>query len=949
VFDCFRAQATVPVFNTRTENQLLGMQVALTIPALPYGRSDTQTQVSFTSPVITTPTVPPPPTPVVLDNFSAISSQQCTQSSQCVVGPNTCRWDPDSFGDPGGQFTALTYGTTLPSPLNLQFMASLQMWLGLGTRYYSNLEFHGKTHGASVSIVLTDNNSNQLRFSRNNLLLPVSTDPNSPVFTRVAIPIPQASTGFNYQAVTAYSITITNRQDRNTPRLSWVTAYLDALTAYPGSTQVAPVVRGTIYTIYNVQGTARAPVTMSFQQPPSAGTVSTFPTAGPGNYTVPANTVYLKVEDWGGGGAGAGMTVSGVGAGGWGGEYSAELVFPASAGQVIPYVVGAGDTAGATPAGGQATVFGPAPGGTLSVLANGGASVPTNSNTEPSLLGKSTNSVEYIGGAGRANPPGTFGGGGGSSAGPSSPGQTPQGTGSQVFTTAGTTPWICPPGVFSVTAIVQGGGGGGGSGAGSGNGQGGGGGETRIGIVPVTPGNSYNVIVAASVAGVTGGANGNNGNQSSFTGDGAVTVIAKGGGRGLGNTGGTPSNGGTGGTGTTGYAGGTGGNAYPYAGGGGSSAGSSAPGNPGSSPNGGTAPTGGGNGGAASGAHTGNGTAGSAPGGGGGGTWDSASTSGGGATGQVTLVYPANTGAPTSTGGAAVTGGGAGGNGAASAGNNGSNGASPGGGGGGAWSTGTAKTGGNGGTGQLKVTPYQPAAFKTLIVHRPPLGAAKTYQPLVSVGGGADTPNGTTQYTMPQPVTGVNADFNGTYSILLINSSWSGSSSRTVFVTVTQFEYAGGASYTISTLPVTFTPSQVTNGILTAGVLTLPMKAVAPDNVGGYYTISVTDTNTSDRFLDCLLLDTMGQTVLINEPSTGYLTYFIDAPDPNVSIGRIMGSQSGRPTAIGVFDHADSISGGPLFVEPADGDNMLFVYSADASAPNVSLAYFPCYYFDRTQ
>jgi hypothetical protein len=202
---------------------------------------------------------------------------------------------------------------------------------------------------------------------------------------------------------------------------------------------------------------------------------------------------------------------------------------------------------------------------------------------------------------------------------------------------------------------------------------------------------------------------------------------------------------------------------------------------------------------------------------------------------------------------------------------------------------------------------------------------------------------------MPQPVTGVNADFGGTYTVLLINSTWSGSTSRTVFVTVTQFEYSGGASYTASTLPVSFTPSQVTNGILTAGVITLPVKAVAPDNVGGYYTVSVTDTNTSDRYLDCLFLDTMGQSVVLNEPSAGYLTYFIDAPDPNVSQGRIMGSQAGRPNAISVMDHCDAISGGPLFVEPADGDNMLFVYSADGVAPNVSLAYFPCYYFDRTQ
>ena len=952
VFDCFRAEPTVPVLNTLYEKQLIGMQVQVTIPALPYGRSDTQTQVSFTSPVPTSPSVPPPPSPVTLDNFSTISSAQCTQSNQCVVGPTSCRWDPDSFGDYGGQQTALTYSSALPSPQNLAGMVSLQFWLGLGSRYYANLEYHGKIHGTAVYITLTDTSGNSLACSRSNLFLPVSADPNSPVFTRLAIPIPQNSPVFNYASVAGYSITIINRQDR-VRRLAQVTAYIDTLTAQPGSVQVTPVTRGAIYTIYGVQGTARSPVSMQFQQPPSPGTVSAYTTPGPGSYTVPANTAYLKVEDTGGGGAGAGMTVAGIGAGGWGGEYAAEPVFPASSGQVIPYVVGAGDTAGVSPPGGQATVFGPAPGGTLQVVANGGASVATNSNTEPASLGTSANAVEYPGGAGRANPAGTYGGGGGSAGGSNSAGSTPMGSGSVPFTTTGTTMWTCPPGVFSVVATPTGAGGGAGGGGGSGNGQGGGGGETRGATIPVTPGNSYPVVVGTGGTGGTGGGNGTAGGQSSFTGDSSQAVIAHGGGPGLGNVWYTPGNGGSGGSGGTGHNGGRGGDAYPYTGGGGSSAGPSANGNNGGSPGGAAAPSGGGAGGNGSGAQNGAGQPGAAPGGGGGGSWSGSYAGGAGAAGQVILTYPATTGAPTSAGGIAVPGGGAGGAGAASAGNNGSNGSAPGGGGGGAWSTGTAKTGGGGGNGQIKVTPYIPAAFKSLIVHRPPLGAPKTFQPMVSIGGGGDAPDGTHQYTMPQPVTGVNADFSGTYTVYLINSSWSGGSGsgtpRTITVTVTQYEYAGGPGYPVATLPVSIAPNQVTNGIVTAGVLTLPVKAVAPDNLGGYYTVTVTDSQTSDRFFDCVFLDTMGQTVCINEPTTGYLTYYIDAPDPNVSLGRIMGSQAGRPDAISVMDNTPYISGGPLFVEPADGDNMLFVYSADGVAPNVSLSYWPCYFFDRTQ
>jgi hypothetical protein len=949
VLDCFRAQPSTPAYNTLWEKQGQGMGIQLVIPALPYARSATQVQVSFAAPVPANPPVSPPPSPVTLDTFATLSSPLFSQSSQCVIGPNSGCWDPDSFGDPGGQVTQLSYASSFSSPVNLTGMAALQFWFGLGSRYYANLEYHGKTHGVTISFTLTDSGGNTLSFSRSNLLLPCSSSAQVPTFTRVVIPLPATSPTFSYPAVTRYAVTVTNRSDRIL-RLSNVTAYLDNLTALPGSQAVNPVTRGAVYTI-QVQGTARSPVSMSFTQPPSAGTVTTIVAAGPGSYTVPANTVYLKAEATGGGGAGAGMTTSGVGAGGAGAEYSAETVFPAAAAQVIPYVVGAGDTAGASPSGGQPTVFGPGPSGTLQVTAGGGGSVPTNSNTAGAGGAGSMNSVEHPGGAGRANPAGTFGGGGGSSGGTLLPGNTPIGSGSVLFTSTGTSNWTCPAGVTQVLAECWGAGAGGGGGNNTSNyGGGAGGGSYWSALIPVTPGDVYPAVVGTGGAGGAASTAGSNGGQSSFTGDSGRQVIASGG------TGGPSSSsshtpggaGGSTGTGTTTFPGGNGGNGYPYSGGGGSSAGPSAQGNPGGSPGGATAPSGGGAGGAGSGPQNGTGNSGTAPGGGGGGSFN-AYTGGSGANGQVRLTFPASTGAPTSVGGTAVAGGGAGGNGAASAGNPGSAGAAPGGGGGGAFSSGTTQAGGNGATGQLKITPYIPGAFKTLIVHRPPLGAQKTFQPLVSVGAGGDVPNGSTQYTMPQPVTGVNADFGGTYTVYLINSSWNGTGSRTITVTVSQFEFAGGPSYTVSTLPVSLTPSQVTNGIVTAGVLTLPVKAVAPDNTGGYYTVAVTDTNTSDRFLDCIFLDTMGQTVVINQPTTGYLTYYLDAPDPISSLGRFMGSQGGRPNAISVMDNTPYISGGTLHVEPGDGDNQLFVYCADGTAPNVSLAYFPCFFYDRTQ
>jgi hypothetical protein len=954
ILDCFRAGATKPVYDTSMEKQLCMMQLTLTIPALPFGRADTQTQISFASPVPASP--PAPPAAVVLDNYATIASTQCSQSTQCVVGPYTAVWDPDDpvrVGDPGGQQTPFVYGpAVLSAPVSIAGLPALQIQLGFGSRYYQNLDYRGRHHGVRVSVTLTDSSGNSLSFARSNLRLPVTATAQVPVFSKVTIPVPQGQSGFNYASVVSYQLTITNKL-QPVPRLGWVTCYLDQLLAVPPSTQSAPVTRGFLYTLSGLQGTARAPVSLTFQQPPAPGTATALTTAGAGTYTVPANTSYLQVEVVGGGGAGATMTVSGNGGGGGGGEYAREGVFPAAAAQVIPYSVGAGGTTGATPQNAQPSVFGPGPSGSLQVIGNGGISAAQNSATGGTGGSGSGNSVEYPGGAGRTNPAGTVGGGGGSSGGSASAGQVPQGTGSVLFTSTGTTNWTCPNGVTQIYVECWGGGGGAGAGSTNYNGAGGGGSEYRAGYIPVTAGHVYSVIVGTGGSGGSGsgsgGQAGSPGVQSSFTGDSGSQIIAQPGQGGLGGTwNGGGGNGGTGGTGTAGYAGGMGGNASPYTGGGGSSAGPGSAGNTGGDPYGAAAPSGGGAGGNGSGGHTGVGSAGVQPGGGGGGSYYNGYAGGAGAAGQVRITYPAGIGAPTNVGGTAVTGGGAGGAGSGTAGTAGTAGTSPGGGGGGADSSGTTVAGGAGAAGKITVTPYTPAAFKSLIVHRPPLGAPKTFQPLVSVGGGNDTPNGGTQYTMPQPLTGVSAAFNGTYTVYLIAKSWSGSSARNVFVTVTQYEYSGGASYSVSTTPVTITPAQVVNGIVTAGVLTLPIKQVAADNTGGYYTVSVTSGQTGDRFYDCLFLDCQGSTVVINEPTTGYISYFIDEPDPVADIGPVLGSQSGRPNAVSVTDVA-TISGPALSIDPADGDNQIFVYSADGAAPAIAVSYASRYFFDRFQ
>jgi len=947
ILDCFRAQPSRPAYDPLAADQGV-MWVTLTIPARPYGRSDTQVQVPFAAPVPAAP--PPPPPPVVIDTFSSISSAKHFQSTQCVVGPRSCGWDPDDYrnNDPGGQNSTFLYNASLAATLNISGMTSLAMWLGFGSRYYWNLEYRGIIHGVSVSVTLTDTSGRKLLFSRERLRLPASPNSQQPCFSRVTMPIP-GNAVFDYTSVSGYTIEVVNRNDR-IRRLSWVTCYVDALTAYPPSQTTTPVVRGSQYVLYGLQGTARAEATLSFQQAPSAGTPTTVTATGVGNYTVPANTAYLKVEAIGAGGAGASLTTTGNGGGGGGGGYSRENVFPCAPGDVIPYNVGIGGTAGASPVAGQPAIFGPGPAGPLVVTANGGSSAAQNS-AAGGLGGLvSANVISFPGGTGRTAS-GSVGGGGASSGGTASAGLTPTGTAATTFTSPATANWTCPPGVTQVYAECWGSGGGGGDGSGSGNGAGGGGGEYAAGFVNVTPGNLYSYTVPSGGASTSSsGASGGTGASATFTGDAALTITAHGGGGGQ--SGYNSSDGGAGGTGsgsTFHFPGGKGGSEVPYSGSGGSSAAPGSAGNPGNGYGNTTpAPAGGGNGGAGSGANSNPGTAGSAPGGGGGATFAGGVASGAGAAGQVRLTFPGGLGAPTSNGAAAVAGGGAGGAGGPSANTAGSAGSAPGGAGGGGCSTGTAEAGGVGAAGKLIITPYSSAAFKSLIVHRPPLGALKTFMPLVPVGGGGDAPDGTHQYSVPQPLTGINADFGGTYTIYLINSSWNGSSARTITVTVTQYEYAGGPSYAMSTLPVTVTPAQITNGIVTAGVLTLPVKQVAADNSGGYYSVSVTDTNTNDRFYEAIFLDTQGQTIVINRSGGSYINYYVDAPDPNLNLGLIQGSNQGRPSAVSVFADC-TISGPAIAIEPADGENSLFAYSADAQAPAISLSYSPAWFFDRFQ
>lgn len=204
------------------------------------------------------------------------------------------------------------------------------------------------------------------------------------------------------------------------------------------------------------------------------------------------------------------------------------------------------------------------------------------------------------------------------------------------FTTATTTTWNCPSGVYAARVKCWGAGGNGGDGGGTPSGgntmHGGGGGAYSESLVAVIPGSTYDLVIPA----------GGSGTDCSFKLSGTTLVLAKSGSTG---TTGTPGAGGlaSGGTGDTKYSGGDAGTRGAGAGstGGGSSAGTGSNGNVGSTNSGdnggagGAAVTNGGAGGAG-GNNNGAGTAGSAPGGAGGGGEDSG---GAGARGQIYIEY----------------------------------------------------------------------------------------------------------------------------------------------------------------------------------------------------------------------------------------------------------------------------------------------------------------------
>jgi hypothetical protein len=470
------------------------------------------------------------------------------------------------------------------------------------------------------------------------------------------------------------------------------------------------------------------------------------------------------------------------------------------------------------------------------------------------------------------------------------------------FTTVGSNNFTTGVGVTNIQKSTAVAGGGGGSAAGAAGGGGGGGGECSIELnIAVTASTLYHPIVGgAGTAGNTGGtAHGGNGGDSSFIGNASFGAYAHGGQGG--GQGGSTTYGGSGGSGSSNsqhFSGGAGGAVVPVknldGGGGGGSGGTSSAGRAGSYGAAASAVDGGGPGGSPGLTGGASGHVGSAP----------ASGYGGGG------------------GGGAVDGSGINHNGGA----------------------------GYSGWVQNIWAAVAASALKTVILHSPPRDAPNSIAPFIVAGNGADTPNGGTTYTAP--VTGsLQARYSGTYQVILTNFSWNTpASSRTVTVTVIQHK-ADGTTPSVA-LARTFIPNtdadhvNLLNGIVMLGTVTLPIAPIAPGNNTDTIQCTVNDTNTSDRFLDLLLLDTTGQTLIYSSSASGVNNFWTVEPDIGIDFGQVYGSQVDWDQSSSVLNDCPVLAGGPIAVLP--GENPLMVYSVQG-APAVQASYQPRWMLDRLQ
>ncbi len=275
----------------------------------------------------------------------------------------------------------------------------------------------------------------------------------------------------------------------------------------------------------------------------------------------------------------------------------------------------------------------------------------------------------------------------------------------------------------------------------------------------------------------------------------------------------------------------------------------------------------------------------------------------------------------------------------------------PGGGGSGAASTDTSDfQGGSGAAGMLRLT-WQPplTTFNDFILHRPGKDSKNNLCPIISIP--PNDPPDNREYAVPSLVPGVNAEFHGTYTVLVVANAWNTATagvSRRLSVTINQYEYLHGPVVSVQATRVLVPATDIVNGYVTMGEVTLPIKDYDQANSQVYYTVSVHDTDQGDSFQDILLLDTSGQLVLCNiAPGTAadgqYSSFFVDEPSHDRGLGQVLGSQQGREVSMSVLDMT-LLTGGPLYIDA--GENLILAYST-SGIPNLGVTGSPRWHTDR--
>jgi hypothetical protein len=912
VWDCFHAKAQTVVWDMLKDKQRVS-ELSVTFDALPYGRSDDYVSVTFDNPVAGRAAAP---VPLTADDYSTVSTTtQATWWSQSPVTAlfaNSARWRHElTDGN-----SPLWYTRTGMTAMDLTGLDRLTLWFGLGTDAAGYRHWH-QGH-VSFTFTLTDSTGRILTFGQQ-VDCRASANPDWPRWNLVSAQIPQGK-AFTYSSVTGYSVKAWNEthtwKGRNVVELD-PTGYLSGLTAVPHASPKRPSSnRGATYVMYDMAGTAPAPINVHCQlvAPEQVPATQTLLLPGaPGttnNYTAPAeNPNWLSVNS-------AGFEAS---LGSWTGADG--LATNATLAQSATFARTGTSSMRLTPVTGGTTMI--AASCTAAQVASVGLACAAGDRVavRAFVRGPVSRTVqvgaEFFNGAGASL---------GIVYGPAGADST------SAFTTydgrvtapassaaARLVVQVQTPGAgefhyvddaylaYAVQATVAclAAGGGGGSTSGYRNAGGGpGGGEIAWEVsLDLTAGAAHQYSIGKGGLPQSTGAAGLDGGDSWFQGT-SVQVRGhggKGGGNAFGDLGdGTAGLGGTGSVNGHHFNGGTG------------SAGDH------------TQWEGGGGGGAA-----GDGGAGAA-----GGTGGQHNPGAGGAAGALGIAGGA--GAPGY--GGQATGAGWGGDAAGGAQNY------PGGGGAGSASDTRNHKGSAGANGLVRVTIktfVSKSQFPALIVHKPSPRSGLIAPAIIPAGDAGDPPDGR-EYAI-SPVDGQNARYGpATYSVLPVAWSWNGTAARTVTVTIRQYESSGGASSSVS-VSASVTPASVLNGIVNLGEVTLPVKEMPPDNTDSYFTIAVTSGNAADRFLDVLLLDTQGQTFWISMAGAGYSDYWIDEPAATNRLGRVLGSIGDRSQAVSVLGSTFA-SGGTLQLVPTD--NIFTLYSPSGQ-PSLEADYLPHWHHER--